>query len=74
MKITGYTILGFIILCLLLYGLISFEIFLYEDYIKDKNPSDLVGCNIFIGIVILFILGVTGCLDKLHELLKKRIL
>ncbi len=74
MKITGYTIIGTIVLILIIYGLIQFELSLYEKAIKYDKYDDLFGFNSIIFILLFAILGLTGCFDKLHKLLKKRIL
>jgi len=75
MKITGYTIIYNIIIIILLFILIKFEIFIYNDTIvKNSDIYPFITFNIIIIFIILFALGITGNLKKIDELLKKRIL
>jgi len=76
MKITGYTIIYFLLNILLLYGFIKFEIWVYNKFWISEHPDHfgIIAMHIIIITIIICVLGVTGKLDKLDKLLKKRIL
>jgi uncharacterized membrane protein YcgQ (UPF0703/DUF1980 family) len=74
MKITGYTILFFILSVILIYGFIQLELWMYETmYLTGKRKNDFIGINCFIFIILFLISLFSGLLDPIHKLLKKRI-
>jgi hypothetical protein len=73
MKITGYTIIYFLLSMLLLWGFIEFEIWFYKkEWLKQKDK--FIGVNLFIFTCIIIILWFGGYLEPIDKLLKKRIL
>jgi phosphoglycerol transferase MdoB-like AlkP superfamily enzyme len=74
MKITGYTIIYFLLSILLSFGLYHFEILIWNKSLKEKSLFPFIMANFIILLIIFAVLEVKGYLNKLDKLLKKRIL
>ncbi len=78
MKVTGYTIIYFLLSVLLLWGFVEFEIWGYNKLYKSKikeEPFIYIFFNLIVIIAILFYLDEKfNMTDNIDKLLKKRIL
>jgi hypothetical protein len=80
MKITGYTIIFFLLGILLICGFINFEMWMYNKFIisKKSNKDDIILFYMLHLIILLIICAIldinTNVFKKLDKLLKKRLL
>jgi len=76
-KVTGYSIIVFLICIAIFYRIVLFEIDFYKECSIKNDYREFIGVHVSILIIILLILYFSDLLDpilnKIDKLLKKRI-